>query len=520
MKLSNQGITRRLISILLPCITVLLIVVGVLSVKFSTDAQGQQAQTFTQQLQHEQTAEEALLKHNLLNKGKSTASLLSNTGAALIIGYDFAALQELANHAQQDGEIDYVVFYDEEGKAITTAPDAPPSAHIVKQDILFEEEKIGSLDLGLNYHLINETMAEISARIAEASANNQQTQNKTKLSISLKIGCLSLIGTLLLSALLIASLSRYLSQPLNRIIASLTEGSDQVASASDQVSSASQSLAEGATEQAASLEETSSSLEEMSSMTRQNADNAQQANSLASEASKTAHDGSEAMGRMSAAITDIQKSANETAKIVKVIDEIAFQTNLLALNTAVEAARAGEAGKGFAVVAEEVRNLAMRSAEAAKNTSGLIEGSVKHANSGVDIAGEVGKVLDKIVGSVGKTTDLVSEIAAASQEQAQGIDQVSISVSQMDKVTQQNAANAEESASASEELSTQADSMQRAVQELIALTGRHSAGPTKTDVAPKQLSMSDQPLHHIALDQEKTDPLTGRHHESATSLEN
>ena len=209
----------------------------------------------------------------------------------------------------------------------------------------------------------------------------------------------------------------------------------------------------------------------MSSMTKKNADNAAQANTLATEARKAADNGSQAMGRMNTAITDIQKSSDETAKIIKVIDEIAFQTNLLALNAAVEAARAGEAGKGFAVVAEEVRNLAMRSAEAAKNTSAMIEESVKNSKNGVEIATEVGKVLEEIVQGIGKTSDLVGEIAAASNEQAQGIAQVNTAVSQMDKVTQQNAANAEESASASEELRTQAVHLHDVVEELIGMVG-------------------------------------------------
>ncbi|MHC4214733.1 MAG: methyl-accepting chemotaxis protein [Planctomycetota bacterium] len=269
-------------------------------------------------------------------------------------------------------------------------------------------------------------------------------------------------------------IARGIVRALKKIVNGLTESSQQVASASGQISSASQSLAEGATEQAAGLEETSSSLEEMSSMTRQNADNAQQANTLASEARKAADNGTASMTRMNNAIQDIQKSSDETAKIIKVIDEIAFQTNLLALNAAVEAARAGEAGKGFAVVAEEVRNLAMRSAEAAKNTSDLIEESVKNSKNGVDIASEVSKVLEEIVSGIAKTTDLVSEIAAASQEQAQGIDQVNTAVAQMDKVTQQNAANAEESASASEELSAQAEGMKHIVSELTAMVGGHT----------------------------------------------
>ncbi len=284
------------------------------------------------------------------------------------------------------------------------------------------------------------------------------------------------LGIVLLIAFVVASATWYLvargiAGKVHRVVALLSEGAEQVSSAAGQVSSASQSLAEGATEQAAGLEETSSSLEEMASMTKQNADNAQQANGLSSEARKSAGMGTEAVSRMNAAIQQIQKSSDETAKIIKVIDEIAFQTNLLALNAAVEAARAGEAGKGFAVVAEEVRNLAMRSAEAAKNTANMIQESVKNAKNGVDIASEVTKVLDEIVLNVGKTTDLVSEIAAASQEQAQGIDQVNTAVAQMDKVTQQNAANAEESASASEELTAQAESMNEIVGQLVTLVG-------------------------------------------------
>jgi methyl-accepting chemotaxis protein len=283
------------------------------------------------------------------------------------------------------------------------------------------------------------------------------------------------VGSVVAGLLIGIFLTRSITKVLNRIVESLSQGSEQVTSAAGQVSSASQSLAEGSTEQAAGLEETSSSLEEMASMTKQNADNAQQANTLASEARKAADTGTEAMQRMSTAINDIQKSSDETAKIIKVIDEIAFQTNLLALNAAVEAARAGEAGKGFAVVAEEVRNLAMRSAEAAKNTSAMIEESVKNSKNGVDIAAEVGKVLEEIVQGIGKTTDLVGEIAAASQEQSQGIDQVNTAVAQMDKVTQQNAANAEESASASEELSAQAESMNDVVGDLMALVGGSAA---------------------------------------------
>jgi methyl-accepting chemotaxis protein len=314
------------------------------------------------------------------------------------------------------------------------------------------------------------------------------------------------IGIASLAALItvVFLVTRSITGPIRRIISNLLEGAEQVSSASGQVSAASQSLAEGATEQAAGLEETSSSLEEMSSMTKQNAENAGQANVLASDARKAAEGGATSMQRMVEAINDIQKSSDETAKIIKVIDEIAFQTNLLALNAAVEAARAGEAGKGFAVVAEEVRNLAMRSAEAAKNTANMIEESVKNSKNGVTISEEVRKALDGIVGGIAKTTDLVGEIAAASQEQAQGIDQVNTAVAQMDKVTQQNAANAEESASASEELSAQAEQMKGIVSELVHLVegasgaGRMTTTGRSSRPSGKTLSKSDHAYHHIA----------------------
>jgi methyl-accepting chemotaxis protein len=246
---------------------------------------------------------------------------------------------------------------------------------------------------------------------------------------------------------------------LDQALAQVSEAVGQVSSASTQISSGSQALAEGANQQASSLEEVSSSLEEMAASTRQNSDNANQAKTLAAGARDSALQGNDAMKRMSQAIDKIKKSSDQTAKIIKTIDEIAFQTNLLALNAAVEAARAGEAGKGFAVVAQEVRNLSQRSAEAAKNTSNMIEESVRNADGGVKVSEEVAKTLTDIVGGATKVNDLIAEIAAASQEQTKGIDQVNVAVADMNKVTQQNAANSEESASAAEELNSQAEEL-------------------------------------------------------------
>ena len=300
------------------------------------------------------------------------------------------------------------------------------------------------------------------------------SRNSTIMMFGLVIG--TIIG--IVSAV---KITRSITGPLTRIIVNLNEGADQVNDAAGQVSSASQQLAEGASEQASSLEETSASLEQMAAMTRTNAENSKEANVLSSQARSAAQDGDKTMDQLNGAMTAINDSSAQISKIIKVIEEIAFQTNLLALNAAVEAARAGEHGKGFAVVADEVRNLAQRCAQAARETTGLIEDSVNKAKEGADVAGEVGKALAAIVGDVTKVTDLIDGIAQASQEQAQGVDQVNTAVSQMDKVTQQNASGAEESASAAEELSAQAQSVKGVVDELSALvSGRQSNGSVAT----------------------------------------
>jgi methyl-accepting chemotaxis protein len=266
----------------------------------------------------------------------------------------------------------------------------------------------------------------------------------------------------------------------------------QVANVSTEISSGAQSLAEGSSEQASSLEEVSASLEEISSMTKQNADNSNQAKILAAEARVAASDGDATVRRMAAAINQIKLMSDNTVKIIKTIDDIAFQTNLLALNAAVEAARAGEAGKGFAVVAEEVRNLAILSAEAANNTAKMIDESVKNADGGVKITEEVAKSLGLIVDRTTKVNDLIGEIAAASSEQSQGIEQVNIAVAQMSQVTQRNAAGSEESAGSALELSDQAANLASMVRTFKlskgvgSNSGHHSASGSDSVSAPYQ----------------------------------
>ena len=264
---------------------------------------------------------------------------------------------------------------------------------------------------------------------------------------------------------------RSIVRPLSAAIGQLEAVSAQTDSASHEISSSSQGLAEGASEQAASLEQTSASLEEMSSMTKRNAESAQKATELAKQARHAAENGAKDMQAMKVSMDAITASSGDIAKIIKTIDEIAFQTNILALNAAVEAARAGEAGMGFAVVAEEVRNLAQRSAQAAKETAAKIEGAISKTAQGVEISSKVATALNDIVVKARQVDELAAEVASASNEQTQGIAQINIAVGQMDKVTQSNAAAAEESAAAAQELRGQAQAMKESVQELANLVG-------------------------------------------------
>jgi hypothetical protein len=336
-------------------------------------------------------------------------------------------------------------------------------------------ECIGGLDAMM-------TVTQRNVQAEMATANASASRGKTMATVFGIAGVLAALGFGIF-------LSLNITRRMNKIVLESAEGAAQIASAATQVSTAAQGVAEGSQEQAASLEESSSSLEELSSMTRQNAGNAKTAASLANETKQMMAKSAQAAGEMDAAMRDIKQASDQTSKIVKTIDEIAFQTNLLALNAAVEAARAGEAGKGFAVVAEEVRNLAMRAAEAAKNTGTLIEENVTRVQGGVQIIDGLKTTLNQTVASADKVTNLSNEVAAASDEQSRGIEQLNVAVTQMNQVTQQNAANAEEAASASEEASGQAESLQELIRELQAMVNgasRQASGPVMVSRTPQQ----------------------------------
>ena len=274
---------------------------------------------------------------------------------------------------------------------------------------------------------------------------------------------------------------------LNQVISQISTSADLVEIGSQEISSASEAISSSASQQAASIEEISSSIEELSSQTRSNADNAQEASDLASESKNKAQGGNRQMKEMVHSMNEINKASENISAIIKAIDEIAFQTNVLAINAAVEAARAGAQGKGFGVVAKEVRNLAQRSAKAAKETSGMIQDSIKKINAGVTTAGETAQALADIVLSSEQTADLINEIAASSNEQSIGIQEITAGINQLNHVTQENSCISEEFASKSIELTQQAQDLKKLVAEFV-LRKKMKKGIRKSSSARKSKS--------------------------------
>jgi signal transduction histidine kinase len=276
-------------------------------------------------------------------------------------------------------------------------------------------------------------------------------------------------GIAILSAMIGIFVSKGIARPVARTVRELNEGSRQITAAAARLSQSSQSLADGASDQAAASEETSASLRNLSTMTERNAGNAQKAHDLARQAREAADIGAQDVQRMNAAMGAMKASSGDIAKIIRTIDEIAFQTNILSLNAAVEAARAGEAGMGFAVVAEEVRSLAQRSAQAARETTAKIQAAIAKTAEGVEVGEKVSQALTAIVDKARQVNDLVAEVAKASREQTERISQINTAVGQMDRVTQQNAASAEEDAAVAQKLTAQTLAMKEAIAELLNL---------------------------------------------------
>ena len=352
-------------------------------------------------------------------------------------------------------------------------------AYLVARDIVLNHSDAGLLDdaRAANLARLRPAFIAYQTSLTELSDLIQTgaLASTTALTAEVETGRRLTLGLALVGTLLALGITVFIVRAINRVLRATTDtlitGAAEIVAASGQVAGASQSLAAGASEQAASLEETSASIEELSGMTKRNSQNAGQARSLAQTTRHAADASAGSVTRLNTAMSELVTSSVEVAKIVKTIDEIAFQTNILALNAAVEAARAGDAGLGFAVVAEEVRSLAQRSAQAAKETAGKIEKALAKSEDGVRTSQDVSQSLGSIIEQVRRLDDLVDEITTASTEQSQGIDQVNIAVGQIDQVTQANASAAEEAASASEELNAQASELNGLVGNLLALVG-------------------------------------------------
>ncbi len=412
----------------------------------------------------------------LLKRAKKEAASIKTTLDSL------KALEGIGDKNQMDiGRITTIFMsYTSSADAIYEIMSSEDSVEIPEKETENLAKAMASLSKKLNALSIatqNNVSENISSLIEKTIKNNHINIILSLVAIGLSVLIISIV------------IKRSIINILYRISDRINTSSQKVALGSYQMSSASNSLADGASAQTASIEKTTSSLDEISSTTRQNSDNAGQADNLMKDTNLLVNKANDSMDKLTNAIKAISLASEETQKIIKTIDEIAFQTNLLALNAAVEAARAGEVGAGFAVVADEVRNLAMRAGEAARNTAELIKGTMEKVTDGSGLVVITNDAFNEVAANVLKGGELVAEIATTSLEQTQGIEQLNIVVTEMDKVTQQNAANAEETAAVSEEMKNEANQMKKMINELTTLVGtsRHETSEVHTSSESTQV---------------------------------
>ena len=472
---AKLGVTAKFLAAIAVAILAIQVGSGVVSLYQSRDNLAAQADRYTGQLSLIGEDQAALLEDQLLRKEASLASVLAGIAATYIVGYDFASLQQLADVTTQDQDILFVEFHGTDGNALTRTEEHPRDAKAFTHEILFEDSKVGTMEIGVSTAGVTRAVDKLQETIQTMKSENTAAQDRAAVRTITWTAGLGLLTLVLLTGLTWFLLARIVISPVDRVVGSLADSSAQLTRSSSQVASSSERLSEGTVNQAAALEETSASLEELANQTRRNAESAGKAATETNHARDEANRGLAAMLRMTEAIGKIKSSSDQTSRIIKTIDEIAFQTNLLALNAAVEAARAGDAGKGFAVVAEEVRNLAQRSAESARSTSSLIDQSQANADHGVTVAHEVHKILEEISSRVQGAAQLVQDLDTSAREQALGIDQINQAITQIDGVTQANSASAEASATASNEMADLAGDLTIIVEALERIIGGEKA---------------------------------------------
>lgn len=350
--------------------------------------------------------------------------------------------------------------------------------------------------------------AEAVVELGLKSVTTISKESTSSLNLASLIMTIGLIVAFIISILVAFFIIRSIVKIVVESVKSLAEGTTQVVSASEQISSASVSLAEGASAQASSVEEVSATIEQATASNNQNADNSREANILAQHSNDAAKVGNQRVGDLMVAMEQITASSQKISRIIKTIDEIAFQTNLLALNAAVEAARAGEHGLGFAVVAEEVKNLAERSAGAAKEITVIIEASIDQVKAGTDVANKTKESFTEILNGIKKTSDLIGEIAISAKEQAEGMNQIATAMGSVDQITQQNASASEETAAAAEELNAQAISMLENVSELALLAGFDMGKENRVQKSVKRISTSSMPAKRLSMSTGSKKPMS------------
>jgi methyl-accepting chemotaxis protein len=488
---SSLNLKRAFLGVMLGFVflAVLIVVLGVTSFQLSKTGTARSAELSERLLPGLESLsglQEATLKYNLSNlefvTGRDEETQARKLAAAA--GFRKSIDAHAADLAHRIDSPDARVLQDKVAAALAAYDESIGRLQkSLKANEFDEAMKILDGDVAKNYAAIESAVTNLSRYVFDLSnRNGVATQGILDRNLRTTLWLGAVIAALaLLSVGLVQWLSFRISRNLGKISGALSGLAGEIFGKANGFTSTSNQLADGASQQAASLEETSASLEEMAGMTRRNAEAAQNAKVIAGKTRNAVENGAAGMKRMTAAMSGIKSSSAEISKIIKTIDEIAFQTNILALNAAVEAARAGEAGAGFAVVAEEVRALAQRSATAARETADKIEIALHKSNEGASTSVEVEGMLTQIVQQVREMDTLVAEIATSSGEQSQGIEQVTKAMSEMDKVTQSNAAGAEESASAAHELSSQSTDLRSAVDQLNAFTG--AAGGVSAPVA-------------------------------------